>query len=457
MPGYSRRILMKVDLMLKKKIGFVSLGCEKNLVDSELMLGRLAKRGYEITSQAPEADIIVVNTCGFIDKAKKESIDTILEMAELKNSGRCSRLVVAGCLVERYREEIQREIPEVDAVLGANQIESIIEACENRPIPAVDNRYYLYDEKAPRLLTTPRFTAYLKIAEGCDRPCSFCIIPRIRGPYRSRTMTSILNEARFLARNGVKELVLISQETTRYGDDLKMRHGLGSLLGELAQIKDLHWIRFLYCFPSQIDDELLRVVREEKKICRYIDMPLQHVSVRLLKAMKRGGNARSLKKMLAYIRQQVPGVALRTSMIVGHPGETEEDFAELCQFIEEVQFDRLGTFTYSDEEGTASFHLRNKLDSRTIRHREKELMKVQRRISRQKNRALLGRQFPVLIEGPSAETDLLWQGRLESQAPGIDGLVLINDVEGQAPAAGDFRMVEITRALDYDLLGKVVE
>lgn len=439
-----------------KKIGFVSLGCEKNLVDTEVMLGLLDRRGYQITPLPDEADVIVVNTCGFIDKAKKESIDTILEMAQFKASGHCSKLVVTGCLVERYRADIQREIPEVDAVLGTTQLESIIDICEDRQAPKIDNPYYLYDETSPRLLTTPKYTAYIKIAEGCDRPCSFCIIPRIRGPYRSRPLRSILNEARYLADNGAKEIVLISQETTRYGDDLGLHHGLSQLLRELARIDGLRWIRFLYCFPSQVDDVLLATMREEPKVCRYMDMPLQHASGRILKSMKRGGNAASLKRLVEHIREQVPGVTLRTSMIVGYPGETEEEFNELCEFVQEMQFDRLGTFTYSDEEGTASQLLDDKLGARVVNNRRAHLMRVQAAISRRKNRLHLRRRYPLLVEGQSAETDLLWQGRLESQAPRIDGVVLINDIEGPLAQAGEFRTVEITQTLDYDLIGKLV-
>jgi ribosomal protein S12 methylthiotransferase len=439
-----------------KKIGFVSLGCEKNLVDTEVMLGLLSRRGYQITPQPVEADVIVVNTCGFIDKAKQESIETILEMAEFKSSGQCSKLVVTGCLVERYRADIQREIPEVDAVLGTRQLESIIDICENQAPPTIDNPYYLYDEAAPRLLTTPKYTAYIKIAEGCDRPCTFCIIPRIRGHYRSRPLQSVLNEARFLAQNGVKELVLISQESTKYGADLGMRQGLSDLLRQLARIDGLHWIRFLYCFPSQVDDPLLTTMREEPKICKYLDMPLQHASGRILTSMKRGGNVASLARLVEHVRKQVPDVTLRTSMIVGYPGETEEEFAALCDFVQDMQFDRLGTFTYSDEEGTASHLLNGKLGARVINGRKSRLMRIQADISRRKNRAQRGRRYPLLVEGQSDETDLLWQGRLESQAPRIDGVVLINDVEGDPPEPGDFRTVEITQTLDYDLVGKLV-
>ena len=439
-----------------KRIGFVSLGCEKNLVDTEVMMGMLGRRGYEITAHPVEADVIVVNTCGFIDKAKKESIDTILEMAEFKNTGNCSRLVVTGCLVERYRADLQREIPEVDAVLGTTQLESIIDVCEDQPGPTVENPYYLYDENSPRLLTTPRYTAYIKIAEGCDRPCSFCIIPKIRGHYRSRPLQSILNEARYLSESGVKEVVLISQETTRYGDDLGLKHGLSDLLRQLATLEGLHWVRFLYCFPSQVDDALLTTMREVPKVCKYMDMPLQHANGRILRSMKRGGNAESLKRLVGHIREQVPGVTMRTSMIAGYPGETEEEFSELCSFVEEMQFDRLGTFTYSDEVGTASQLLGQKLGARVINSRRSRLMQIQARISKKKNRQHLGQRYPLLVEGQSEETDLLWQGRLESQAPRIDGVVLINDVEGVAPNPGDFRSVEITQTLDYDLVGKLV-
>jgi ribosomal protein S12 methylthiotransferase len=439
-----------------KKIGFVSLGCEKNLVDSEVMLGLLSRRGYQITPDQAQADVIVVNTCGFIDKAKQESVDTILEMAELKTSGQCSKLVVTGCLVERYRTEIQKEIPEVDAVLGTNEIESIINVCENQPLPKIDNPYYLYDEKVPRLLTTPSYTAYIKIAEGCDRPCSFCIIPKMRGPHRSRPIASIVNEARFLAENGVKEIVLISQETTMYGDDLGSVHGLSQLLRQLVRVDGLRWIRFLYCFPSQIDNELLDTLREEPKVCSYIDMPLQHVSGRILRSMKRGGNTDSLKRLLDQIRRQVPGVTLRTSMILGYPGETEIEFSELCNFVNEIEFDRLGTFDYSDEEGTASYLLGDKVKPRIINHRRSHLMKLQAKISRKKNRQRVGQRYNLLVEGQSEETDLLWQGRLECQAPRIDGVVLINDAAGNPPEAGQFRTVEISQALDYDLVGKLL-
>ncbi len=439
-----------------KKIGLVSLGCEKNLVDSEVMLGLLRRRGYEITPQPERADVIVVNTCGFIDKAKQESVDTILEMAEFKNSGQCCRLVVTGCLVERYRNEIQTEIPEVDAVLGTTQLESIIDLCEGRTPPRIENPYYLYDERTPRLLTTPGYTAYIKIAEGCDRPCSFCVIPRIRGRHRSRPMDSILKEARFLAQGGVREIVLISQETTHYGSDLGMKQGLSRLLRELAKVEGIAWIRFLYAFPSQLGEDVLEAMRDEAKVCRYLDMPLQHASRRILRSMKRGGSSASLCRLLDRVRERVPGITLRTSMIVGYPGETEEEFAELCRFVETIQFDRLGAFTFSDEEEAGSYGLEGKLPPTLIERRRRRLMGIQARISRRKNRSMVGKCEPVLVEGKSSESDLLWQGRLESQAPRIDGVVLINDLEGAPPDSGEFGNVEITRAMNYDLVGRLI-
>jgi len=453
-PGPSRQTRSKSLTM--KKIGLVSLGCEKNLVDSEVMLGLLRRRGYEITAQAERADVIVVNTCGFIDKAKQESVDTILEMAEFKNSGQCSRLVVTGCLVERYRDEIQTEIPEVDAVMGTTQLESIIDLCEGRIPPSIDNRYYLYDENTPRLLTTPGYTAYIKVAEGCDRPCSFCVIPKIRGAHRSRPMASILKEARFLADGGVKEIVLLSQETTHYGVDLGIKQGLSRLLRELTKVEGIRWIRFLYAFPSQLGEDVLVAMQEEEKICRYLDMPLQHASGRILRSMKRGGNRSSLSRLLDRVRERVPGITLRTSMIVGYPGETEEEFAELCRFVETIQFDRLGTFTFSDEEEAGTYHLDGKVPQALIERRRRRLMGIQAKISRRKNRSMVGKRQPVLIEGKSAESDLLWQGRLESQAPRIDGVVLINDLEGAVPDSGEFGDVEITQAMDYDLVGRLV-
>lgn len=441
------------------KIGFVSLGCPKNLVDTEVMMGTLAARGHTLTSDPEEADAIVVNTCSFIDPARQESVDTILEMAEYKKRGRARRLIVAGCLVERFRGEIREAIPEVDAVLGTNEIERIAEACEGEFESGPEAAPYLYHELTPRLLATPRHYAYIKINEGCDHPCSFCVIPQFRGRFRSRRPESVLAEARALFARGVREINLIGQDTTAYGEDLGMRDGLAALLDQLARIDTPHrkWIRFLYCYPNRISSRLLDVLAAHEPLVKYIDMPLQHASARILKRMKRGGSGDIFLRLLERIRRRVPGVAIRTSMIVGFPGETEQDFEELCQFVEAAQFDRLGVFGYSDEETAASYHLDGKVDRRTIYNRKRRLMALQRRISRRLNRALVGRELEVLVEGPSPESELLWQARLATQAPDIDGVCYISDPGPRAPAAGEFRRMRIRRAHDYDLVGDLVD
>lgn len=441
------------------KIGFVSLGCPKNLVDTEVMMGTLAARGHAITADPEQADAIVVNTCAFIDPAKQESVDTILEMARFKQEGRARRLIVAGCLVERFRDEIRASIPEVDAVLGTNEIERIAEACEGSAPAGGPAEPYLYHHLTPRLLATPRHYAYIKINEGCDHPCSFCVIPQFRGRFRSRSPESVLAEARALFAQGVREINLIGQDTTAYGDDLGLQDGLAQLLGQLARLETPHrkWIRFLYCYPNRISPRLLDVLAEHEALVKYIDMPLQHASARILKRMKRGGSGEIFLRLIERIRRAVPGVAVRTSMIVGFPGETEQDFEELCRFVEAAQFDRLGVFGYSDEETSASWHLDGKVDRRTIYNRKRRLMALQRRISRRLNRALAGREFEVLVEGPSPESALLWQARMASQAPEIDGVCYIADPGPRAPRAGEFRRMRITRTHDYDLTGDLVD
>lgn len=441
------------------KIGFVSLGCPKNLVDTEVMMGTLAARGHAITADPEQADAIVVNTCAFIDPAKQESVDTILEMARFKQEGRARRLIVAGCLVERFRDEIRASIPEVDAVLGTNEIERIAEACEGSAPAGGPAEPYLYHHLTPRLLATPRHYAYIKINEGCDHPCSFCVIPQFRGRFRSRSPESVLAEARALFAQGVREINLIGQDTTAYGDDLGLQDGLAQLLGQLARLETPHrkWIRFLYCYPNRISPRLLDVLAEHEALVKYIDMPLQHASARILKRMKRGGSGEIFLRLIERIRRAVPGVAVRTSMIVGFPGETEQDFEELCRFVEAAQFDRLGVFGYSDEETSASWHLDGKVDRRTIYNRKRRLMALQRRISRRLNRALAGREFEVLVEGPSPESELLWQARMASQAPEIDGVCYIADPGPRAPRAGEFRRMRITRTHDYDLTGDLVD
>jgi ribosomal protein S12 methylthiotransferase len=448
-----------------KKVGFISLGCPKNLVDSEVMMGRLKQEGYELTSDAAEADTLVVNTCGFIDAAKKESVEAILEAARLKTEGKCQRLVVAGCLVERYRDELRAEMPEVDAFIGTSQLGDITKAADARvnarslPVLPLGNQTatYLYDESTPRLLATPGHYAYVKIAEGCDRPCAFCFIPQMRGHFRSRRFGSVVAEARQLAGQGVKEIVLVAQDSSRYGEDLGEADALAHLMRELCRLEGVEWVRVMYTYPTHISDAFLDVLAEEPKAVKYLDMPLQHASKNVLKLMKRGGSRESLERLVGRVRRTVPGVAVRTTFITGFPGETDDDFAELLTFVKNVEFDRVGVFTYSDEEGTAAFGLPGKVDPKVARARRARLMRAQSRISLKKNRARVGETVRVLFEGPSEETDLLWQGRMETQAPDIDGCVLINDApEGFAPEPGRFVNVEITEAQEYDLVGRIV-
>jgi ribosomal protein S12 methylthiotransferase len=472
------------------KIGFVSLGCPKNLVDSEVMMGLLAQGGAQITPRAEDADIIVVNTCSFIDTAKQESVDTILEMARHKASGRAQKLIVAGCLVERYRNEIQKNIPEVDAVIGTGELEQILHAAgiaspaagDHSPFVILNSRSegdarqaagrfsredwggavadlpnYLYDENTPRLLATPKYSAYIKIAEGCDHPCAFCIIPQLRGKFRSRRFESVIAEAQRLAQQGVREVTLIGQDTTCYGEDLGLKDGLALLLERLAQIAELRWIRFLYAYPNKLTGKLLETIAAHDKICSYIDVPLQHASPEVVKRMKRGAGAEIFLRSIEKMRRTIPDLTLRTSFIVGFPGETEQDFEQLCQFVREAQFDWLGVFGYSDEEGAKAFALSEKVSTGEIERRRKKLMSLQKQISRRKKRALVGRQFDLLLEGPSAETDLLWEGRTAMHAPEIDGTVYINDFgDHEDVHEGEFHRCEITEAHDYDLVARIV-
>ena len=443
---------------MPKKVGFVSLGCPKNLLDSEVMLGHLAREGYELTPSPEQADVLVVNTCGFIDAAKQESIDTILEMARFKEDGQCERLVVTGCLAQRYSDQILRELPEVDSVIGLDQLHTIVEASQKnektRGLSADGSAAYLYDHLTPRVRTTPGHYAYVKISEGCDYPCTFCIIPKIRGAYRSRTPDSIVAEAASLAGQGVRELILVAQDTTRYGDELGMRRGLADLLRQLAHVDGIDWVRFLYAYPTTVDDSVLEVMAEEPAVCGYVDIPLQHASDRMLKAMKRPGTGRSNRALLRRIREGVPGVAVRSSFIVGFPGETEEDFEELREFIAEAELEHLGVFTYSNEEGTEAYVPIETVSDEEKERRRRTLMSDQAEISLRKNQRRVGTTLPVLVEGLSDESDLLLQGRAEHQAPGIDGVVLIND--GDA-APGSFSLVTITEAHPYDLVGRAVE
>ncbi|MGD0201297.1 MAG: 30S ribosomal protein S12 methylthiotransferase RimO [Bryobacteraceae bacterium] len=444
------------------RIGFVSLGCPKNLVDTEVMMGHLAARGHELTVRPEEADAIVVNTCSFIDPARQESVDTILEMAEFKRTAGVKRLVVAGCLVERFRDEIRAQIPAVDAVVGTNEIEAIVRACEGeggRALRASSRKPYLYHDRTPRVLVTPPHYAYIKIAEGCDHPCSFCVIPQFRGRYRSRRPESVVAEARRLLGCGVRELNLVGQDTTSYGEDLGIKDGLALLLARLAAIETPRrkWVRFLYAYPNKVTQKLLDTIAAHPALVKYIDLPLQHSSARLLKRMRRGGTGEQFLKLLERIRRTIPGVAVRTSMIVGFPGETEADFEELCGFVQAARFDHLGVFSYSDEQTSRSFRLDGKVGRRAIYNRGRRLMALQRKVARARNRALVGREVDVLVEGPSPETDLLWQARMGTQAPEIDGVCLINDVQGAPPRRGQIRPLRITAAHDYDLVGTLLE
>jgi ribosomal protein S12 methylthiotransferase len=450
------------------KIGFVSLGCPKNLVDSEVMLGLAEQAGHEITSEADGADVLVVNTCAFIDRAKQESIDTILEMAELKKQAPGRRLIVTGCMAERYRDELRKEIPEIDAVLGTGEVAGIVAAIAGtRTQPAtspltfhrsprfgIDLPDYLYDANTPRRLATPGHYAYLKIAEGCDYKCAFCIIPKMRGHYRSRTSDSIVQEARQLAARGVKELLLISQDTTFFGIDRKERGALPRLLRELNQVDGLEWIRLLYLYPTTISDEVIDAIAECDKVCKYIDLPLQHASDAVLQRMKRPGSRAGYEKLLARIRDRVAGVTLRTTFIVGFPGETEQDFDELMGFVDAVGFDHLGVFTYSHEEGTTAYDLKDDVPAAVKKKRQSRLMARQKRIVAKRQKARIGERTRLVVDGRSKEHELVLRGRLQGQAPDIDPQVYLTECDVETISAGDFLNVEIVAAEGYDLVAR---
>jgi ribosomal protein S12 methylthiotransferase len=446
------------------KVGFVSLGCPKNLVDSEVMMGILARSGYEITPRAGDADVLVVNTCSFIAPAQQESVQSILEMAEYKKFGRAQKLIVAGCMVERYRDEIREQIPEVDAVIGTGEIEKILHACEgslrNDDAESAQLPTYLYHDLTPRILATPRHTAYIKINEGCDHPCTFCVIPQLRGKFRSRRFESVVREAENLAAAGVREISLIGQDTTYYGEDLGLRDGLAVLLERLAQVEDLHWIRFLYCYPNRITPRLLDTIAAHPRLAKYLDVPLQHASRNVLARMKRGSNGDAFLKMLEKARKAIPGVSIRTSFIVGFPGETEKDFRELCDFVRAAEFDWMGVFAYSDEDKSQSFALDRKVDEKTIARRRDTLMSIQKKISARKLKKQVGQTLQVMLEGPSKDTDLVWEARLQGMAPDIDGKVYVTEFEGvndaaDLPVPGTLATIQITEAKDYDLIGRV--
>jgi ribosomal protein S12 methylthiotransferase len=472
------------------------------------MMGLLDRAGARLTSHPEDAEILVVNTCSFIDSAKQESVNTILEMVQHKTAGTAKRLIVAGCLVERYRDEIQKNIPEVDAVVGTGELEAILAAAGISPAPAPTlsgspfniltasdlverapsavNKHsrpegdlreeqgrfsrehwdgaiaslpnYLYSDETPRILTTPRSSAYIKIAEGCDHPCGFCIIPQLRGKFRSRRFESVVAEAQNLVRQGVREITLIGQDTTCYGEDLGLKDGLAQLLEALAQIEGLKWLRFLYAYPNKVTTTLLETIAKHDNIAKYLDVPLQHASPNVLKRMKRGGSGDIFLRMIEKARSIVPDLVVRTTFIVGFPGESSSDFELLEKFIEEAKIDWLGAFPYSDEEGSAAFDLDGKVPKRTIESRRKRLMKLQQKISAERQSKWIGREFDLLVEGVSDETELLWQGRTMMHAPEIDGKVLINDFgPHDTLVPGTFYRCKITESHHYDVVARIVE
>lgn len=443
--------------MAGKKIGIVSLGCAKNLVDSEIMLGLLRDAGCEITSDPEQADVIIVNTCSFIGPAKEESIDTILEMAQYKEIGNCQALIVTGCLPERYGAELMQEMPEVDAVVGTGDFDRIVDIVERsvagERLKEVTHRAISYERELPRVISTGNHSAYIKIAEGCNHTCAFCVIPSLRGPYRSRSMESIVAEAKLLAEQGTKEIILIAQDTSAYGFDLYRELKLPELLRRLCRIDDLEWIRVLYTYPSHFTDELIDVMASEEKICKYVDLPLQHSHDAVLQRMKRPGSRAKMLALIDKLRQKVPEITLRSSFIVGFPGESEEEFMDLYRFLEEVQFDHVGIFPYSREEGTVAYDLPNQVDEETKLSRRRRLMELQQRISLQKNRSRLGKVYPVLVQGTSSESDLVVEARGEWQAPEVDGVVYIGDPTLEP---GSMVQVRITQAFEYDLVGEVL-
>ncbi len=438
------------------KILFVSLGCDKNLVDTEMMLGELLQKGYEFTDDESEADIVVVNTCCFIGDAKEESINTLLEMAELKSSGQIKVLVAAGCLAQRYKEEIQTEIPEVDVIIGTTAIDSIVEAVEEALAGQAQNHYADLNEKpltgVSRVMTTGGHFAYLKIAEGCNKHCTYCIIPKVRGEFRSVPMESLVAEAAELAEKGVKELILVAQETTLYGMDLYGKKSLPELLHKLAQIPGIFWIRILYCYPEEITEELIQTIKSEPKVCHYLDIPIQHASDAVLKRMGRRTNQEQLRSMIERLREEIPDICLRTTLITGFPGETEADHEEVMEFINEMEFDRLGAFTYSQEEDTAAAVMPEQIEEEVKLARQQEIMELQQEIAFEKAEEMIGRVLVVMVEGKIAEEEI-YVARTYRDAPNVDGFLFINTTASLM--TGDLVKVQVTDCNEYDLIGEL--
>jgi len=447
-----------VEATQKQKVSMISLGCPKNLVDAEVMLGVLSKQEYEITTNEKDADVIIVNTCSFIKEAKQESIDAILDLAERKHDGRCHTLIVSGCLPQRYQEELAKELPEVDIFIGTGDYPRIAEILAEKSGTGEQLRFigdpdFIFDETLPRLNSSPSWFSYLKIGEGCSNCCSYCIIPQLRGAYRSRPLEALVAEAEMLARRGVKEINIISQDITRYGSDMNDGSTLETLLRRLVAIDDIKWIRLMYAYPDGISDSLIALIRDEPKICKYLDIPIQHISDPVLKRMKRRSSEQQIRELIAKLRREIPDIALRSSLIVGFPGETVEDFSSLMQFVEQSTFDRLGVFCYSREEGTPAAEMPEQVSERIKRERYRKLMRAQARLSFRRNRALIGTTEQVIVEGFSEETDLLLKGRSSRQAPDIDGQVYITS--GTADV-GEIVTLKITDSSDYDLIGEII-
>jgi ribosomal protein S12 methylthiotransferase len=445
--------------IVKEKVSLISLGCPKNLVDAEVMLAYLSRQDYEVTTDEREADIIIVNTCSFIKEAKQESIDTILDLADRKHDARCRLLIVTGCLPQRYQEELASELPEVDIFVGTGDYPRIAEIIAEKKETTGQLRYtgdpnFLYDDELPRLKSSPYYSAYLKIAEGCSNCCSYCVIPSLRGALRSRPMEKLLEEARGLVAGGVKELNLIAQDITAYGKDLPDGASLEQLIKELTKFEGLRWIRLLYAYPDGIRDSLISLIKTEEKVCKYLDIPLQHISDPVLKRMNRRTGEAEIRELVARLRSEMPDITLRTSLIVGFPGETEDDFRKLLHFVEETQFDRLGVFCYSREEGTPAAEMPEQVSERVKRERYRRLMRAQARASFKRNRRLIDTIEEVIVEGYSEETELLLKGRSSRQAPDIDGLVYITAGDAKV---GDIVALRITDSSDYDLIGEIVD
>lgn len=447
---------MEGEKFLKLKAAIVSLGCSKNLIDSEVMVQSIINDDYEITNDVKTAEVIIVNTCGFIESAKQESIDTILEMSKYKNNGKCKVLIASGCMAERYNEELLKELPELDAVVGTGDYKDIAEVVKQtlsgKKVVRYGHQEQFDIDKLPRRISTVGASSYLKIAEGCDNRCSYCIIPAIRGRYRSRRLEDIIDEAEELSKNGIKELNIIAQDITRYGTDLYGKHMLGELLKKVAEIEGVEWIRLLYSYPDEFNDELIEAIAKEKKVCKYLDIPIQHASNSILKKMARRSTKEKVLELIGKLRESMPDIVLRTTFIVGFPGETEDDFSELYNFVKEVKFNRLGVFAYSREEDTPAYNMPDQIDESVKQERLKKIMLLQKKISRENNRNLIGKTLKVLIEGFSEDG---YFGRSYMDAPEIDGIVYFKSSKHLIP--GDFCYVNINKAYEYDLVGERID